>query len=124
MFEPSANEDDIIDFIVETVVIAGGNPCPPVVVGVGIGGDFEYSAVLAKYALTREIGESHPDEFYREIERKALEKTNQTNIGPQGFGGQTTALSVNVETFPTHIAGLPVAVNICCHVYRHKKIII
>ena len=124
MFEPSANQDDIIDFIVETVKIAGGNPCPPVVVGVGIGGDFEYSAILAKRALTREIGENNPDEFYRRIEEKALEKINQTNVGPQGFGGKTTAFAVNIETFPTHIAGLPVAVNICCHVYRHKRVVI
>ena len=124
MFEPSANQDDIIDFIVETVKIAGGNPCPPVIAGVGIGGDFEYSAILAKRALTREIGESNPDGFYKNIEQKTLEKINQTNVGPQGFGGKTTAFAVNIETFPTHIAGLPVAVNICCHVYRHKKIII
>ena len=124
MFEPSANQDDISDFIAETVKIAGGNPCPPVVVGVGIGGDFEYSAILAKFALTREIGENNPDEFYKNIERKALEKINQTNVGPQGFGGKTTAFAVNIETFPTHIAGLPVAVNICCHVYRHKRIVI
>ena len=124
MFEPSANSDDIIDFIVETVKIAGGNPCPPVVVGVGIGGDFEYSAILAKLALTRETGENNPDEFYKNIEQKALEKINQTNVGPQGFGGKTTAFAVNIETFPTHIAGLPVAVNICCHVYRHKRVVI
>ena len=124
MFEPSANKEDIINFIVETVEIAGGNPCPPVVVGVGIGGDFEYSAILAKYALTREIGENNPDEFYGDMERETLEKINKTNVGPQGFGGKTTAFAVNIETFPTHIAGLPVAVNICCHVYRHKKIII
>jgi len=124
MFEPSANEDDIIDFIVDTVKIAGGNPCPPVVVGVGIGGDFEYSAILAKRALTREIGESNPDEFYKNIEQKTLEKINQTNVGPQGFGGKTTAFAANIETFPTHIAGLPVAVNICCHVYRHKRVVI
>ena len=124
MFEPSASEDDIIDFIVETVKIAGGNPCPPVVAGVGIGGDFEYSAVLAKRALTREIGENNPDEFYRNIEHKTLEKINQTNVGPQGFGGKTTAFAVNIETFPTHIAGLPVAVNICCHVCRHKRVVI
>jgi fumarate hydratase subunit alpha len=124
MFEPSASEDDIIDFIAETVEIAGGNPCPPVIAGVGIGGDFEYSAVLAKRALTREIGENNPDEFYGNIEKKTLGKINKTNVGPQGFGGKTTAFAVNIETFPTHIAGLPVAVNICCHVYRHKKIII
>ena len=124
MFEPSADENDIIDFIVETVKIAGGNPCPPVVAGVGIGGDFEYCAILAKRALTRDIGKGSPDAFYRAIEQKALEKINETGVGPQGFGGRTTAFAVNVETFPTHIAGLPVAVNICCHVCRHKKIVI
>ena len=124
MFEPSANENDIIDFIVETVEIAGGNPCRPVVVGVGIGGDFEYSAIMAKRALTREIGEANPDAFYGDIEQRALKKINETDIGPAGFGGKTTAFSVNIETYPTHIAGLPVAVNICCHVCRHKKIII
>ena len=124
MFDPSAAGDDIIDFIVETVKIAGGSPCPPVVVGVGIGGDFEYSAVLAKRALTREIGVGNPDPLYGGIEQKALEKINETGVGPQGFGGKTTAFAVNVETFPTHIAGLPVAVNICCHVCRHKRIII
>jgi fumarate hydratase subunit alpha len=124
MFEPSANENDIINFIVETIKTAGGNPCPPVVAGVGIGGDFEYSAILAKRALTREIGSENSDAFYAAIEKKALEKINETGIGPQGFGGKTTAFAVNIETFPTHIAGLPVAVNICCHVCRHKKIII
>jgi len=124
MLEPSADENDIIDFIVDTVKTAGGSPCPPVIAGVGIGGDFEYSAILAKRALTRETGENNPDEFYCNMERKALEKINGTNIGPQGFGGKTTAFAVNIEMFPTHIAGLPVAVNICCHVCRHKKIII
>jgi len=124
MFDPSAGEGDIVDFIAETVKTAGGNPCPPLVVGVGIGGDFEYSAILAKYALTRETGAGNPDAFYRGIEEKALEKINETGVGPQGFGGRTTAFAVNVETYPTHIAGLPVAVNICCHVCRHKKIVI
>jgi fumarate hydratase subunit alpha len=124
MFDPSAGEDDIIDFIAETVELAGGNPCPPVVVGVGIGGDFEYAAILAKRALTRETGGSNPDGFYKNLERKALERINRTNIGPQGFGGKTTAFAVHIEQFPTHIAGLPVAVNICCHAYRHENIII
>ena len=124
MFEPSAGEDDIVDFIAETVKIAGGNPCPPLVVGVGIGGDFEYSAILAKHALTREIGVGNPDAYCGGLEKKALEKINETGIGPQGFGGKTTAFAVNIETYPTHIAGLPVAVNICCHVCRHKRIVI
>ena len=124
MFEPSASEDDIVEFIAETVKIAGGNPCPPVVVGVGIGGDFEYAAILAKRALTREIGIANEDDFYRDIEDKALEKINLLDIGPQGLGGKTTAFAVNIETYPTHIAGLPVAVNICCHVYRHKRVVI
>jgi fumarate hydratase subunit alpha len=126
MFEPSASEDDIIEFIVETVKIAGGNPCPPVVVGVGIGGDFEYAAILSKKALTRNIDNRNrnKDEFYKIIEEKTLEKINSLDIGPQGLGGKTTAFAVNIEVYPTHIAGLPVAVNICCHVMRHKKIVI
>lgn len=124
MFEPSSSSEDIINFIAETVKLAGGNPCPPVVVGVGIGGDFEYAAVLAKKALTRDIGISNCDDFYKSMEQKALESINSLGIGPQGFGGKTTAFAVNIETYPTHIAGLPVAVNICCHVMRHKTVVI
>ncbi len=122
MFNPTATKDDIIDFIVETVKIADANPCPPVVVGVGIGGTFEYSALLSKKALARSLDEENADPLYAEIEKVSLKKINALGIGAQGFSGNTTALKVNVEKFPTHIAGLPVAVNICCHVCRHMKI--
>lgn len=119
MLKPSDGRDGIIDFVVETVKNGGSNPCPPIVVGVGIGGTFEKAAILAKKALLRDIREANPDEFYAEMEQELLQKINETDIGPQGFGGKTTALGVNVETFPTHIAGMPVAVNISCHVTRH-----
>ena len=124
MFNPSAEKKDIVDFVTETVKIAGGNPCPPVVVGVGIGGTFEYAAFLAKIALTRDIDVRNPDDKYAQLENEMLEAVNRLNVGPQGFGGKTTALAVNIETFPTHIAGLPCAVNIGCHVTRHKSVII
>lgn len=119
MLKPSDGRSGIIDFVIETVRRGGSNPCPPIVVGVGIGGTFEKAAILAKKALLRDIRQKNPDEFYAEMERELLEKINQTDIGPQGFGGKTTALGVNVEVFPTHIAGMPVAVNISCHVTRH-----
>ena len=124
MFTPSAEKKDIVDFVTETVRIAGGNPCPPVVVGVGIGGTFEYAAFLAKKALTRDVDVRNPDDKYAQLENEMLEAVNRLNVGPQGFGGKTTALAVNIETFPTHIAGLPCAVNIGCHVTRHKSVII
>lgn len=124
MFNPSAEKKDIVDFVTETVKIAGGNPCPPVVVGVGIGGTFEYAAFLAKKALTRDVDVRNPDDKYAQLENEMLEAVNRLNVGPQGFGGKTTALAVNIETFPTHIAGLPCAVNIGCHVTRHKSVII
>lgn len=124
MFTPSATKEDIMDFVVETVKIAGGNPCPPIVLGVGIGGDFESCALLAKTALCRDIEERNSKELYAKMEKDLLEIINETNIGPQGFGGKTTALAVNIETAPTHIAGLPVAVNVGCHVTRHKTEII
>ncbi len=124
MFNPTASRDEIIDFIVESVNLAGANPCPPLVVGVGIGGTFDYCAVLAKKALARPIDTDNECNFYARIEKDALEKINRLNIGVQGLGGPTTALKVNIEKYPTHIAGLPVAVNICCHVMRHKQIII
>ena len=120
MFNPTASADEIIDFIVETVKIADAKPCPPVVVGVGIGGTFEYSALLSKKALSRPIDTDNKDSFYAEMENTALKRINELGIGAQGFSGNTTALAVNIEKFPTHIAGLPVAVNICCHVMRHK----
>lgn len=119
MFTPSAKQEDIIGFVVDTVKKAGSNPCPPVVVGVGIGGDFEYSALLAKKALCRSVSKRNPNALYAGMEKEMLNQINALNIGPQGFGGQTTALAVNIETYPTHIAGLPVAVNIGCHVTRH-----
>ncbi len=119
MFTPAAKKRDIISFVTETVSIAGSNPCPPIVVGVGIGGDFEYCAYLAKKALCRDLAERSPDPGYAELEREMLEEINKTGIGAQGFGGTVTALYVNIEKAPTHIAGLPVAVNIGCHVTRH-----
>lgn len=124
MFTPSASIDDIIDFVVETVKIADANPCPPVVLGVGIGSDFEGVALLAKRALCRDISIPNQDDFYETLEKKMLEEINKLHIGPQGFGGEITALAVNIETAPTHIAGLPVAVNVGCHVTRHSEAVI
>ena len=119
MFLPSCTRDQVEDFIVETVGIAGARPCPPVVVGVGLGGTVEKAALLAKQALCRPIDTRHPDPYYAGMEAACLEKINALGIGPQGFGGRTTALAVNVETFPTHIAGLPCVVNMGCHATRH-----
>ena len=119
MFKPSAGLQGIKDFILETVETAGPNPCPPMVVGVGIGGTFDKAALLAKKALMRPIDSENPDPFYADLEKEMLEKINKLGIGPGGLGGTTTALAVNINTYPTHIAGLPVAVNICCHVNRH-----
>ena len=119
MFTPSATVEEIENFVVETTSKAGSNPCPPMVIGVGIGGDFEYCAYLAKKALCRDVSEKNPKELYRNMEENILGKVNRLGIGPQGFGGTVTALSVGIEQAPTHIAGLPVAVNIGCHVTRH-----
>lgn len=124
MFTPSATKEDIIAFVTETVNVAGSNPCPPIVVGVGIGGDFEQCAYLSKKALCRDLMERNPDPFYSELEEAMLTEINKTGIGSQGFGGTVTALYLNIEAAPTHIAGLPVAVNIGCHVTRHKERII
>ena len=124
MFNPSAEETEIINYISQCVKEAGSKPCPPVIVGVGIGGNFEKAAILAKEALTIPLDEQNPDEYYAELERKTLRKINELGIGPQGFGGKTTALAVKIKTYPTHIAGLPVAVNMGCHVTRHKTAII
>ncbi|MGI6514816.1 MAG: fumarate hydratase [Syntrophomonadales bacterium] len=115
MLKPGAGEQGIVDFVVETVEVAGGNPCPPLVVGVGIGGNMELASYLAKKALMRPLGASGP---YPELRHKLLESINKTGIGPQGLGGDTTALGVNIESFPTHIASLPVAVNLGCHSTR------
>lgn len=119
MFTPAAKRADIVGFVAETVSRAGSRPCPPVVVGVGIGGDFEYAALLAKRALCRPLDARHPDQFYARLEREMLDTVNALGIGAQGFGGTQTALAVNIEPFATHIAGLPVAVNMGCHVTRH-----
>lgn len=124
MKTPAANVDDIVDFVVSVVKDAGSNPCPPMVIGVGLGGDFEQCALLSKRALCRDIACSNSDPFYASLEQTILERVNALGIGPQGFGGKTTALAVNIETAPTHIAGLPVAVNIGCHVTRHASEII
>lgn len=121
MLKPSAGVEGIKDFILETVEKAGPNPCPPMVVGVGIGGSFEKAAYIAKKALLRPIDSRNEDPYYADLEEEMLEKINALGIGPQGFGGRTTALGVNIETLPTHIAGMPCAVNISCHVTRHVK---
>jgi len=119
MLKPADGVAGIKSFVVETVRLAGGNPCPPVVVGVGIGGTMEKAALLAKTALLRPAGSRHSEARLRELEEDLLAAVNRTGIGPQGLGGRTTALAVNMEVYPTHIAGLPVAVNIGCHATRH-----
>ncbi|MCG1024880.1 fumarate hydratase [Dehalobacter sp.] len=124
MFKPSDGLAAVKNFIVETVDKAGPNPCPPIVVGVGLGGTMEKAAYLAKKALLRPIGELNPAAEYAQLEQELLTKINDLGIGPQGFGGRTTALAVNIEVFPTHIAGLPAAVNINCHVTRHRQVIL
>jgi len=124
MFKPSAGLQGIKDFILEVVETAGPNPCPPMVVGVGIGGTFDKAALLAKKALMRPLDSSHQDPYYAELEIEMLERINQLGIGPQGFGGKTTAIGLNIETMPTHIAGMPCAVNIGCHVTRHQTEVI
>lgn len=120
MLRPSDGIEGVKNFVIKAVEEAGPNPCPPIVVGVGIGGTFDKAAYLAKRALLRPLDERNANPFYSELEEELLQKINALGIGPQGFGGKTTALAVNVESFPTHIAGLPVAVNINCHVTRHK----
>lgn len=124
MMTPSVTHEEIIDFVVDTVARAGSNPCPPIVVGVGIGGDFESCAYNAKKALCRPVSIRNPKALYEDLEKRMLEKINKLGIGPQGFGGTVTALAVNIEQAPTHIAGLPVAVNIGCHVTRHAEAIV
>ena len=119
MLKPADGIEGVKKVILETVDLAGPNACPPVVVGVGIGGDFEKCALMSKHALTREAGKHSEIPYVRELEEEMLEKVNQLGIGPGGLGGTQTAFAVNIETYPTHIAGLPVAVNICCHVNRH-----
>lgn len=120
MFKPSAGLEGVKAFILETVEAAGPNPCPPTVIGVGLGGTFDKAALLAKKALLRPLDIPNPDPFYAQLEQEILEKVNALGIGPQGFGGRTTAIGLNIEVLPTHIAGMPCAVNINCHVTRHQ----
>ena len=124
MLKPSDGVEGVRAFVLETVERAGPNPCPPIVVGVGIGGTFDKAALLAKRALLRDLSRRNELAFYAALEAELLEKINKKGIGPQGFGGKTTALAVNIETMPTHIAGLPCAVNINCHVARHATEVI
>ncbi len=124
MLKPSDGEQGVIDFVIETVKNGGGNPCPPLVVGIGIGGTMEKAAMLAKKALLRPVDIENSDKYYAEMEGLLLKRINELGIGPMGWGGSTTALGVNILTYPTHIAGLPVAVNISCHVTRHASIIL
>ncbi len=124
MLKPSQGEEGVKEAVLKTIELAGSNPCPPMVVGVGIGGNFEMCAYLAKKALLRPIDKSSEITRIRELEEELLEKSNKLGIGPQGLGGKTTVLGINIETFATHIAGLPTAVNISCHVTRHKEIVL
>ncbi len=124
MLKPSDGIEGVKQFVLETVKKAGANPCPPIVVGVGIGGTMEKCALLAKEALSLELDHENPDPFYKALEEELLLKINETGIGVQGFGGANTALCVKVRTYPTHIAGLPCAVNINCHVARHKTVVL
>lgn len=124
MLKPAQGEKGVIDFVIDTVKKAGPNACPPMIVGVGIGGTFDYAACMSKHALMKGIDEHHPDEKFAKLEKTLLEEINKLNIGPLGLKGKATALKVNIETYPTHIAGMPVAVNICCHACRHTKVVI
>ncbi|MBQ9858209.1 MAG: fumarate hydratase [Oscillospiraceae bacterium] len=124
MFLPSNTQQQIIDFITECVSVAGAQPCPPVIVGVGLGGTVEKAALLAKQALSRPVDTRNADKYYADMEMKCLEQINALGIGPQGFGGNTTALAVNIEVFPTHIAGLPCVVNMGCHATRHADCVL
>ncbi|SES93176.1 fumarate hydratase [Anaerobranca gottschalkii] len=119
MLKPAEGREGVVDFVLETVRLAGSNPCPPIIVGVGIGGTMEKAAILAKKAAIRSVDKPNSNRYYQQLEEELLEKINNLGVGPQGFGGKTTALGVNIEYYPTHIAGLPVAVNINCHVARH-----
>jgi len=124
MLTPSEGIEGVKKFVIETVQKAGSNPCPPIVVGVGIGGNFEYAPLLAKRALLRPVGEHNPDPAIAKLEEELLEAINRTGIGPQGLGGRVTALAVNIEVHPCHITALPVAVNIECHAHRHKEVVL
>lgn len=124
MLKPSDGIEGVKDFILQTVTSAGANPCPPLIVGVGIGGTMEKAALLAKKALLRRAGSHNPNPEIARLEKEMLQRINETGIGPQGLGGRVTALAVHIDTYPTHIAGLPVAVNLQCHVARHREAIL
>jgi fumarate hydratase subunit alpha len=124
MMKPADGVEGVKDFVIDMVRRSGSNPCPPIIVGVGIGGSFEKCAEMAKRALLRSIGSKHPNPFYADLEAELLEKVNKLGIGPQGFGGTQTALAVFIETYPCHIASFPAAVNINCHVARHKEVVL
>lgn len=124
MLKPADGIDGIKRFVLEQVKKAGANPCPPIIVGVGIGGTFEKAAILAKHALYRKLGKKNKNKTFATLEKKLLKEINNLGIGPEGFGGRLTALAVNIETYPCHIASLPVAINICCYASRHKEVLI
>ncbi len=124
MLVPADGAQGVIDFVVNTVIEAGPNPCPPVIVGVGIGGTLEVAALMAKRMTARALDEPNPDPRYAQLEQVILEKINRSGVGPAGIGGRTTALKVNIATYPTHIAGMPVAVNVCCHAARHAHAVL
>lgn len=124
MLKPAEGLEGVKKFIIDSVTNAGGNPCPPVIVGVGIGGTMDKCTVIAKKALARKTGEHHPNPEYRALEEELLTEINKLGIGPQGFGGKVTALAVHIETYPTHIATMPVAVNLNCHAARHKEVVL
>ena len=121
MLKPADGPEGIVNFVVETVKKAGPNPCPPTIIGVGVGGTADKAMVIAKKAIARKIGEHHKNEKYATMEKEALEKINNLGIGPAGLGGRTTTLAVNIDYLPTHIAGMPVAINVCCHAARHAE---
>lgn len=124
MLKPSDGVEGVVSFVIETVIQAGSNPCPPIIVGIGIGGTLDKAAQIAKHALLRPLGDASEVEHIAALEKRILGEINKTGIGPQGLGGSTTALAVHIETYPTHIAGLPVVVNINCHSSRHKKVVL
>jgi fumarate hydratase subunit alpha len=124
MLTPAAGARGVREFVVSTIKAAGGNPCPPVVVGVGLGGTFDQCCMLAKKALLREVGEKHSDPFYAQLETELLDEINKLGIGPMGLGGRTTAVAVHIETLPCHITSLPVAVNMDCHAHRQKTVVL
>ncbi|MDD2332685.1 MAG: fumarate hydratase [Candidatus Cloacimonetes bacterium] len=119
MLKPSADKEEIVELTVKTICEAGGNPCPPLIVGIGLGGNFESVAILAKKALFRPLGQAHPDPRYAKLEQEILRAVNATGVGPQGLGGKTTTLAIHIQTAPCHIASLPLAINLQCHAHRH-----